>query len=107
MTVPRPGQSVHMMNWWGVLRVLLHMHRKEGRNVHELRLYTTDDLRRLYQAPDPIKLRDGSIDRLQLVAAIRWRLWWSAAGWWFLALLSFAAAAFAFLSWQFPLPPAH
>jgi hypothetical protein len=39
MTVPRPGQTVHLMSWYDVLRVRLDMHRKEGRSVRELALY--------------------------------------------------------------------
>ena len=76
MTIPRPGQTVHLMNWFDVVRVRLHMHRKEGRNVRELALYTTDDLRRLYQETndDLIRLRDGIVSRVQLVAEIRWRI---------------------------------
>ncbi len=76
MPVPRPGQTVHLMNWLDVLRVRLKMHRKEGRNTRELTLYTTDDLRRLYQGTndDLIRLRDGIVSRVQLVAEIRWRI---------------------------------
>jgi hypothetical protein len=40
MTVPGPGQTVHLMSWHDVLRVRWDMHRKEGRNVRELALYT-------------------------------------------------------------------
>ena len=46
MALPSQGQSVHMMNWFGVLQVLWRMWRKEGRNVAELALYTTDHLGR-------------------------------------------------------------
>jgi hypothetical protein len=76
MTIPRPGQTVHMMNWLDVVRVRREMRRKEGRNVRELELYTTDDLRQLYQGTndDLIKLRDGIVSRVQLVAEIRWRI---------------------------------
>ena len=75
MTIPRPGQTVHLISYRDVLRVWWDMHRTEGRNVRELVLYTTDDLRRLYQAThdDPIRLRDGIVSRVQLVAVIRWR----------------------------------
>jgi hypothetical protein len=47
------------MNFRDVLRVWWAMRRKEGRNVRELELYTTDDLRRIYQVmnDDPIRLR--------------------------------------------------
>ncbi len=56
-------KTVHLMTGLGVLRVLVKLHREEGRNVRELKLYTTDDLRRLYQATesDIIRLRDGII----------------------------------------------
>jgi hypothetical protein len=76
MAIPSAGQTVHLMSWGDVLRVWWHMHRHEGRNVRELELYTTDDLRRLYQATndDPICLRDGIVTRVQLVAVIRWRI---------------------------------
>jgi len=79
MTVPGPHQTVHLMSWYDVLRVWWDMHRKEGRNVRELELYTTDELRRLYQATndDPIRLRDGIVSRVQLVAMIRCRLFWA------------------------------
>jgi hypothetical protein len=46
MSVPLPGQTVHLMNWCNVLRMRHHI---EGRNKLELQLYTTDDLRRRYQ----------------------------------------------------------
>ena len=59
-----------------MLCVLWNMRRKEGRNVRELELYTTDDLRQLYQTKndDLIVLRDGIVSRIQLVAVIRWRI---------------------------------
>lgn len=61
------------MNWWDVLRVRRAI---AGRNAFELQLYTTDDLRRLYQGTDddPIRLRDGIVSRAELVAEIRWRV---------------------------------
>ena len=74
MTVPRSGQTVHMMNAFDVCQVLWNMRRKEGRNTLEVsRLYTTDDLRRPYQntSDGPIRLRDGIISRVQLVAVIQ------------------------------------
>ena len=77
MTIPRPGQTVHLMSRLDMLRVRRDMHRKEGRNACELaELYTTDDLRRLYQGTndDLIRLRDGIVSRVQLVAEIRWRI---------------------------------
>src|ERR1700745_768058 len=76
MIIPRPGQTVHLMNWFVVGRVRLAMPRTDGRNARELALYTTDDLRRLYQGTndDLIRLRDGIVSRVQLVAEIRWRI---------------------------------
>ena len=103
MTLPRPGQTVHLLSRLGVLLVIWDMHRKEGRNVRELRLYATDDLRQLYQKPggDIISLRDGIITRVQLAAVIRWRLGWAAAGGWLLAGLSFIAAVAAIVAaWE-------
>jgi hypothetical protein len=40
-------------------------------------LYSTDDLRRLYQleSDEGIRLRDGNIKRTELRAEILWRLW--------------------------------
>jgi len=79
MTVPDSSQTPHLMKWYDVLRVYWIMQRKEGRNVQELELYTTDDLRRLYQMTndDPIRLRDGIVSRVQLVAVIRCRVFWA------------------------------
>lgn len=94
MTVPGPNQTVHMMSWRGVLRVYWDMHRKEGRNACELDLYTTDDLRRLYQTEgdDLIRLRDGIVSRVQLVAVIRWRVLWARIGYLLLFFASVIAA---------------
>ena len=95
MTIPGPGETVHMMNRRGVLRVKWLMHLKEGRNVRELQLYTTDDLRRLYQdqpGDDLIRLPDGIISRVQLVAEIRWRIFWERFGYCVLLLVSVIAA---------------
>jgi hypothetical protein len=82
MPIPHSGQTVHLMSRLDVVRVRRDMHRKEGRNACELGLYTTDDLRRLYQATndDPIRLRDGIVSRVQLVAEIRWRVFWARFG---------------------------
>lgn len=87
------SKTVHLMTGFGVLRVLVNLHRKEGRNVRELKLYTTDELRRLYQATegDIIRLRDGIISRIQLVAVIRWRIFWAQAGYGLLLLVSVIA----------------
>jgi hypothetical protein len=65
-----------------------------GRNVRELTLYTTDDLRRLYQTngDDLIRLRDGIVNRAELVAVIRWRVLWARIGYVVLLMLSIIAA---------------
>jgi hypothetical protein len=100
MTVPSPGQTVHLLSWRDVLRVRWNMHRKEGRNVRELGLYTTDDLRRLYQATndDPIRLRDGIVSRIQLVAVIRWRIFWARFNYGLLLSVSVVAAVAAVIA---------
>jgi hypothetical protein len=100
MTAPGPGQTVHLLNWRERLLVLWNMHRKEGRNILELELYTTDDLRQLYQATnnDPIRLRDGIVSRTQLVAVIRWRIFWARFGYGLLLLVSVVAAMAAVIA---------
>lgn len=100
MTIPTSGQTVHLMRPWNILQVVLELHRKEGRNSAELRLYALDDLRRLYQneQTDIIRLRDGIVSRIQLYALIRWRLWWVAAGWWFVTFLTLVAAVAAVIA---------
>jgi hypothetical protein len=100
VTVPSPGQTVHLMNCHDVLRVCWDMHSKEGRNVRELELYTTGDLRRLYQATndDPIRLRDGIVSRVQLVAVIRWRIFWARFGYCLLLSVSVTAAVAAVIA---------
>ena len=82
MPMPGPGQTVHLMGWRDVLRYRWKMQREEGRNAAELELYTTDDLRRLYQGTDSdlIRLRDGIVSRTQIVAEIRWRVFWDRFG---------------------------
>jgi len=114
ITVPGPGQTVHLLTKRGVLGVLWNMRRDEGRNVHELKFYTTDDLRRLYQTEkiDPIRLSDGIVSRVQLEAMIRWRVWWERFGYVALLLVSviaalgaLAGAVFASFAWRFPVPP--
>ncbi len=94
MTIPSPNQTVHLMNWCGVLRSYWTLRRKEGRNARELELYTTDDLRWLYQATndDLIRLRDGIVSRVELVAVIRWRVLWARISYLVLLLLSVVAA---------------
>jgi len=79
------------MTWPGVLRVYWRM---EGRNVRELTLYTTDDLRRLYQTngDDLIRLRDGIVSRTELVAVIRWRVLWTQISYVVLLVLTIIAA---------------
>jgi hypothetical protein len=98
--VPQPGQTVHLMSWFDVLRVRWDMQRKEGRNVRELALSTTDDLRRLYQATNDelIHLRDGLVSRVQLVAEIRWRIFWARFGYGLLLFVSVIAAVAAVIA---------
>jgi len=76
------------------------MHRKEGRDVRELGLYTTDDLRRIYQATndDPIRLRDGIVNRTQLIAVIRWRILWARFGCGLLLFMSAISACGAVIA---------
>lgn len=76
MVIPTPKQTIHLMTLWEALRVRIDMRRNEGQNARELELYTTDDLRRLYQNTDDdlLPLRDGIISRIQLVAEIRCRV---------------------------------
>jgi hypothetical protein len=97
MPIPSPNQTVHLMGWRDVLRVRRAMRRDEGRNVCELELYTTDDLRRLYQATndDLIRLRDGIVSRAQMVAEIRWRVFWDRFGYGMLLYVSMIAAVAA------------
>lgn len=91
MSVPLPGQTVHLMNWCNVLRVRHHI---EGRNKLELQLYTTDDLRRRYQenGDDLIRLRDGMLTRAELVAEIRWRVFWARFGYGVVLVMTVIAA---------------
>lgn len=63
----------------------------DARNVDDLRLYSTDDLRRLYQGAEGndnalIRLRDGVVTRGEVKAVILWRLWWDR--FWYLVLLT-------------------
>lgn len=94
MPIPTSGQTVNLMSWRDVLRVRRDLRRREGRNAFELELYTTDDLRRLYQATndDPVRLRDGIVSRAQLVAEIRWRVFWDRFGYAVLLYVSMIAA---------------
>jgi hypothetical protein len=74
--------------------------RQEGRNACELELYTTDDLRRLYQATsdDPIRLRDGIVSRVQIVAELRWRVFWARSGYVLLLLVRVIGAVAAVIA---------
>jgi hypothetical protein len=91
----------------------MKLRRTEGRNAAELKFYTTDDLRQLYQAGDePVRLRDGIIDRTQLAAEIRWRGWREWLGYFVLLAVSvtsmvaaLAGAVLAFVAWRFPVAP--
>ena len=88
------------MSFRHVLRIRWNMRRTEGRNVCELKLYTTDDLRQLYQATndDLIRLRDGIVSRVQLVAEIRWRIFWAQFGYCLLLFVSVIAAVAAVIA---------
>jgi hypothetical protein len=100
MAIPGPRETVHLMRWYDVLRVRWDMHNKDGRNVRELELYTTDDLRRIYQVVmgDPIRLYDGIVSRAQLVAEIRWRIFWTRFGYGILFLVSVVSAVAAVIA---------
>jgi hypothetical protein len=56
------------------------MAKLDARNVQDLQLYSTDDLRHLYHLAEGgdacIRLRDGIITREELKADIRRRVWW-------------------------------
>lgn len=88
------------MSWYGGLFVLWRMYRNERRNFSELKLYTTDNLRQLYQATNdnPISLRDGIVSRIQLVAVIRWRVFCAGFGYSLLLVLSMISAAAAIIA---------
>jgi hypothetical protein len=79
------------MTWRDVLRV---RHRIGGRNKLELQLHTTDDLRRRYQenGDDSIRLRDGVLTRAELVAEIRWRVFWTRFGYGVMLVMTVIAA---------------
>lgn len=100
MTIPNSRQTVHLLNRRDVLRVVRNMRREEGRNVRELELYTTDGLRQLYQATndDPIRLRDGIVSRVQLVAVIRWRIFLERCNYIVLLIVSAVAAVAAVIA---------
>jgi len=91
MSVPRPDQTVHLMTWRDVLCV---RHRIEGRNKLELQLYTTDDLRQRYQENGDglTRLRDGIVTRAELVAEIRWRVFWARFGYGVVLVMTVIAA---------------
>lgn len=79
------------MTWLDVIRVRRKI---EGRNAAELKLHTTDDLRRLYQGngDELIRLRDGIITRPEMVAEIRWRILCGQAGYWVPLVMTVIAA---------------
>ncbi len=91
MAIPGPKQTVHLMTWWDVICVLRKI---SGRNAADLKLYTTDDLRRIYQgtSDDLLRLSDGLISRVELVAVIRWRILMDRIGYSVLLALSLVAA---------------
>jgi hypothetical protein len=79
------------MTWRDVLCV---RHRIEGRNKLELQLYTTDDLRQRYQENGDglTRLRDGIVTRAELVAEIRWRVFWARFGYGVVLVMTVIAA---------------
>ncbi len=108
MTVPGPGQTVHLLTWWNVITTRWKIN---GRNAAELALHTTDDLRRAYrdQKGDLIRLTDGLVPRLELVAEIRWCNLWSRLGAWVTlavaivaAMASLAAVWLSYLALYYP-----
>jgi hypothetical protein len=85
------------MTWWDVLRVYWKI---SERNAAELSLYTTDDLRRIYQATtdDLVRLSDGLVNRVELVATIRWRIYWERISYIVLLFLTVIAAGAAVIA---------
>ena len=85
------------MTWRDVLCVRHHI---EGRNKLELQLYTTDDLRQRYQesGDSSIKLRDGIVTRVELVAEIRWRVFWARFGYGVVLVMTVIAAIAAVIA---------
>jgi len=53
--------------------------RLDERSRADIDLYSLDDLRNVYQAnvSSGIRLRDSMLTREEIVAEIRWRLWWA------------------------------
>jgi hypothetical protein len=94
MTIPGPGQSIHLMTRRDVLRVKWDIHRKERRIVREFQLYTLDDLRERYQTTkDATRLSvEVTVSRVQLYAEIRWRIWREWLSYGLLLFLSAVAA---------------
>jgi hypothetical protein len=83
-------------NWRDVLRVKRNSTVKKGGTFANWN-YTTDDLRQLYQATndDPIRLRDGIVSRMPLVAVIRSRIFWAKSSYILLLIVSVLAAGAA------------
>jgi hypothetical protein len=76
----------------------------DPRNVEELGLYSTDDLRHLYHTAEGgdvlIRLRDGIITRTEIRAVILRRVWWERVGNYLLLIGAFAAVIAAFEGWH-------
>lgn len=76
----------------------------DRRNAEALRLYSTDDLRELYQGKprtdegDLIPLRDGIVSRAEIKAEILWRLWWDRFGYRVLLAVSVIGAVAAVIA---------
>lgn len=102
MTIPKSGQTVHLLRWWDVPRVLWKIRLNEGRTARDLELYTTDDLRQLYQTHtgDLIGLRESSLRPYELVAVILWRVFWARFGYGLLLFVSVIAAVAAVIAAQ-------
>jgi hypothetical protein len=77
----------------------------EARNVASLQLYSTDDLRRLYQGKtrvggddELIQIRDGILRRHELRTEILRRVWWDRFGYFVLFAVSFIAMTAAVIA---------
>lgn len=70
----------------------------DPRNIESLKLYSTDDLRRLYQGEarvggddELIQIRDGIVRRYEVRAEILRRIWWERFGYFVLLTVSVIA----------------
>ena len=90
----RSGRSVHTMTRGDIARALWKLRADEQRNWRELKLYSTNDLQRLYQDEQTglFRLRDGVVSRDQVYALLRFRRWCGGLFNWALLLLTAIAA---------------